>query len=524
MQQRQMIQRQGQIMRKEFMLHDRSNWPVISVPTGPSHARLPSNPKMPMNAGDTSLEEEDDVSRGDLLDFMTPRDISKTRFEQHHEWMEEILESQYAISQILPSDLGLGRKGELEALTSEFFEAPMAVFPEARAEEKIGNGIPTARQAEAFRSKATNKLAAMQDDLAAMKKKHSRTVRKLTKASKLGAAEKRLRTASHEEQQSQTIQTTEDIVQEIEDEWKRPIEQIPMVKLVEKGGLEPPSSTSPFAPTPTSATKSTFSPTKTVMSPSTTYQPLGDMIARPTNVPVTHPPMLTQPNVPDQEASHSQQTPEATLNLPGDDVHNMEETTAVEEDTLDLPKPAEPRETTPALGSQPDEMEVDAQMTEEVSQADIKGNEVDDNAWVMVDEDNSPHDTPRLSTDNAGDLSSPADRDLVVSTDSNSESLTVNNPQQTELVSQAALQDTTELSPSTNPAATAEPEQEDFDMSNDFDNEDNGVDTMGDELAGYGSGAEELNFENLEDSAFGDAFHPPEDERNTPRVDDQEIS
>ena len=130
-QQRRMIQSQGQLARKDFMLHDRSNWPQIHAPPGLAraaagqagavgHRRGPS-----VGQGEATLEEEEDVSRGDILDFMTPRDISRMRYEQHHEWMEEILESPYNIFQIVPGDLGLGRKGELEHLTKDFFDAPL---------------------------------------------------------------------------------------------------------------------------------------------------------------------------------------------------------------------------------------------------------------------------------------------------------------------------------------------------------------------------------------------------------------
>jgi len=50
----------------------------------------------------------------------------------------------------------------------------------------------------------------------------------------------------------------------------------------------------------------------------------------------------------------------------------------------------------------------------------------------------------------------------------------------------------------------------DFDMGGDFDNVD--VDTAGDALASYGNDDDDLNLDPLEDSAFGDAFHPEEDE------------
>src|SRR2546423_5846570 len=178
LQQRRLLQSYGQLARKEFMLHDRSNWPVINLPTAlapMSHPQIFANnlarqtqanmmggqqvgalngPMAAANranqmahvrgrsanllAGDVTIEEEEDVSRGDMLDFMTPRDISKLRYEQHHEWMEEIMNSPFATKQIIPTDLGLGRKGELESLTSGFFEAPTGIMHETST-----NGAPT---------------------------------------------------------------------------------------------------------------------------------------------------------------------------------------------------------------------------------------------------------------------------------------------------------------------------------------------------------------------------------------------
>ncbi len=49
----------------------------------------------------------------------------------------------------------------------------------------------------------------------------------------------------------------------------------------------------------------------------------------------------------------------------------------------------------------------------------------------------------------------------------------------------------------------------DFDMGGDFDNVE--VDTAGDALASYGND-EDLNLENMEGSAFGDAFHTEDEE------------
>jgi len=199
LQQRRLLQNYGQLARKEFMLHDRNNWPAINLPAAlppMSHAQAFANnlarqtqanmmggqqtggltaPMTAANratqmahvrgrsthllAGDVTIEEEEDVSRGDMLDFMTPRDISKMRYEQHHEWMEEIMNSPFATKQIIPTDLGLGRKGELEALTGGFFEAPIGNTPPTQV------GKLELNKAEEFTKMAAKKVSDMQADL-----------------------------------------------------------------------------------------------------------------------------------------------------------------------------------------------------------------------------------------------------------------------------------------------------------------------------------------------------------------------
>ena len=160
---RQYLESQGQLARKEFMLHDQNNWPSVSMPSG----GIPTNPyvqpgamypgvgrgapygynqphppniigqpptKRPRVSGqpprsgatalDTSIEDEENTTIGDQLDHLTPQEISQVRYIQHHEWMEEIFSSPFAPSQIVPVDLGLGLVGELSTLTSGLAEAP----------------------------------------------------------------------------------------------------------------------------------------------------------------------------------------------------------------------------------------------------------------------------------------------------------------------------------------------------------------------------------------------------------------
>jgi Fungal domain of unknown function (DUF1750) len=150
-------------------------------------------------AADFSLEDED-VSSGDMLDMLTPREISKMRYQQHHEWIEEIFASPYTIKQITPVDLGLGRKGELESLTAGFFEAPVtAAHPKDDAKEGGTSSLQTSKmepeKAEEFADRVAKKVSVMTAEIERLKKRHERRMQKLSRLSLLRDAEIRLREA-----------------------------------------------------------------------------------------------------------------------------------------------------------------------------------------------------------------------------------------------------------------------------------------------------------------------------------------
>lgn len=166
---RSMLDQAGPIDRKEFMLHDAGNWPRLNVPNQrmppnpypnpmmgrpgiPSQAAMPPHilsqpagmrpPSMvgpspakrarvapvgaiarPLGEIDNPiLAEEETAAAGDVLDLMSPRDLSAVRFKQHHEWMEEILASPYATSQITPVRVHFPMSGELGNMTREILE------------------------------------------------------------------------------------------------------------------------------------------------------------------------------------------------------------------------------------------------------------------------------------------------------------------------------------------------------------------------------------------------------------------
>ncbi|KAI9775144.1 MAG: hypothetical protein M1839_001395 [Geoglossum umbratile] len=324
---RRYLQSQGQLVRKEFMLKDKNNWPQISLPgnqmpgaypqqqgiylpqqgaivaqqgrvqqqnafhsyqqvaqstpssahavkrrrqTPPSHGPNSSLVAAPGSTPtavlqDSTIDDEEDTSRGDMLDHLTPREISQMRYIQHHEWMEEVLSSPYSIGQIVPVDLGLGLKGELESLTKGFFEAPMGKTPKgAETPARVGKMEPG--KADEFRKRAENKIAEMENEVEKMKRRHAKRMAKLQKGSIIKSAEVRLRDAMVDptskgteiwrlEGQYEVRGDTEDgegvgvvvykskesvdnIVKEVETAMGKNIEPLKPLVCVQKGGLE----------------------------------------------------------------------------------------------------------------------------------------------------------------------------------------------------------------------------------------------------------------------------------------------
>lgn len=305
--QRRFLQSQGQLARKDFLLHDRNNWPTISfppqmgpqgfaqpqaayqntagrpgfypppahsgaVPPGAAQAKVARPHRAPSQAmaaaaADFALEDED-VSSGDMMDLLTPREVSKMRYVQHHEWMEEIFASPYAISQITPVSLGLGRKGELESLTADFFDAPSGNV--AGGEDQEAGNAPEATKmepakAEEFADRVAKKVADMTAEIEKLKKQHARRMERFNRSSLFKDAELRLRDAAADpaetgaevwrlegritfpSEEGGTPQTdyleekakykVDDVVREVEAAWKKQIMPEPKVSCVEKGGL-----------------------------------------------------------------------------------------------------------------------------------------------------------------------------------------------------------------------------------------------------------------------------------------------
>ena len=291
MTQRKYLQQHGQLVRKEFMLHDRNNWPTINLPNsnipqpwnpasnypnnvmshmgrshpsyimqqqaanqaamthspaakrqrqvGPSHVHGQSRSQGVLSP----LEDDEDTANGDIMDTLTPRDISAQRYIQHHEWMEEIFSSPYETNQIVPVELGLGRKGEIESLTRDFFNTLTEVEP------NIVKGAVPPRvgrledgKADDFTAKATQKVTQLNAEMEKLKKQHAKRIAKLNRGNALKQAEQHLRNpipgkhgiddnADHADGVFEAIEKVQGLL-------GKSIKVIKDVECVQKGGLE----------------------------------------------------------------------------------------------------------------------------------------------------------------------------------------------------------------------------------------------------------------------------------------------
>ncbi|KAK4673407.1 hypothetical protein QC763_111740 [Podospora pseudopauciseta] len=220
----------GQIVRKEFMLSDRVNWPQIPFPQrgqsiyvppmqqqpmntrtaylgGPGGPGQPpskrrgqqAQPGHPMGAGypsaDGALDDDEDVHRGDMFDHLSPREMSMHRYQQNHEWMEEILSSPYRIGQLEVSDLGLGKKGALASLTEGIFEAQSGDVLE-QLPKKPYTGRLEPGLADKMRERAQAKIAEVQAEIQKLKAQHEKRMGEFKQNTAIRDAEAELRAAT----------------------------------------------------------------------------------------------------------------------------------------------------------------------------------------------------------------------------------------------------------------------------------------------------------------------------------------
>ena len=532
MSQRKYLQQSGQLVRKEFMLNDRNNWPTVNLPAnqmpqygqqqmpgypgnvishlsrsqqqsymqehqtsgghqsvGPPSAKRPRQTPPTQRPGpstsiaaaaiaqDPTVEDEEDTSRGDLMDFLTPRDISTMRYTQHHEWMEEIFSSPYATGQIMPVDLGLGRKGELKALTQGFFEAPTSGTPRSSGnDQQPKSGALEVGKAEDFTKRAAQKLADISADMVKLRKQHARRMAKLSKGGIVRDADRRLRqlvinpseiTPDPSAVGAQMDNPAngdaivaalrqqgkiDEIGREVEAALNLHIEAVQDIKCVQKGGLE--KKAPPEVPTMTAVDEGKQ---QSLLESG----PLSarEQHAQPVVGSVPYPAPSEIPNLDMESGSGRQNTDSFYTPLP----------TIQSDADIIMAEPSTAKPPTIQLG--------------------------DSNDWVIVDK----------QAENAA-----TEPDLLVDLVPFESDITAGEPSNLD-PSDAVLPDfDTEVATGVGDAFDAT----DFGEGVDF----GGLDTAGAELAGYGGGDDDgLGGEEgvdlgLEDSAFGDAFHHTEAE------------
>jgi hypothetical protein len=310
---RRWLEHQGRIETRQFMLHDRSSWPMVNLPgpggavRGPNPMQNPgfypqqgmppgaqrfpyypqqpsgprepptkrprthqtsmggstSDPAHPHAMPDTTIEDEENTAFGDFFDHLTPRDISMTRYMQHHRWMEEVFNSPYASHQIVPVDLGMGLMGELKGLTDGILSPPsMDLSLDQHKPPKAKEAEPftslTKDQLAEFNSRVTKHLENGQAEIQRMKDEHGKKMAEWRKSKTLMQAEKKLRYATWSGHESAVPafrlelpevlnaqadggaqkETVEDVLKEVEEALGGKIIAQKEVALVEKGGLE----------------------------------------------------------------------------------------------------------------------------------------------------------------------------------------------------------------------------------------------------------------------------------------------
>jgi hypothetical protein len=198
-------------------------------------------------AVDTFLDEEENATQ-DSFDFMTPREISLSRYKQHHEWMEELFSSPHAVGKIMPIDLGLGLMGELAPLTKDILDAPAGDAPIDSAGETnfdYGKKVKGYHKLEPAQLKDFEaRVAAYEKDataeLAKMQVAHAKKIADLKRSRTYIKAERRLRDASQSTPDSITEDSTDPldaVVDDLEKSIGVKFDTKELVVCVDKGGF-----------------------------------------------------------------------------------------------------------------------------------------------------------------------------------------------------------------------------------------------------------------------------------------------
>ncbi|OAA64829.1 hypothetical protein ISF_04239 [Cordyceps fumosorosea ARSEF 2679] len=513
MQQRAFLLSRGMLRRKDFMLSDRANWPTMPELTHPQMAgqqnprgvpqRMAYPPQpvagppakrarhgqgqqaaMPQMPTIDVMDDDEDISRGDMFDHLTPRELSLGRYQQNHEWMEEILSSPYRMGQITPADLGLGLKGELSALTEGIFASQggdaFSQLPQKTYVGKLEPGL-----ADEFRTRVNEYIASTETDIAKMKKEQEQKLAKLKEGSFIRTKERELKSLveqtgpeawriegrvdstdnDDDHPRSTSKHTLEEIVQQVESSLARKIERKAPISRIQEGGYQlPPPEPEPAAQAGAAAVAGQQMSRQVSQAGSQNSglmmgdadMDMGDTAAG----------LLDQMHTGMSSAS----TP--ANNFPTPQAHlSAGQSTAATPANANVPSPAPPQPAPPADAAMG---QADAPRPE---QGNAPGEQDDD--WVVVPKDSTSD--PSLGIASAA------------------------KP----VTEEAKAPNVTKPSAEGTPAGSNSYDQNDFSSLGDLD-------TAGDALSGFdapeldgGAGLDEdmdLNMD-MEDSAFGDAFH-----------------
>jgi hypothetical protein len=280
------------------MLSDRVNWPQLPFPregarqpmyAPPANSRVPQQMAYPPHATggppskrarhaaanqnqqppqvggaigpqiDNTFDDEEDISRGDMFDNLTPREVALNRYQQNHEWMEEILSSPYRIGQIAPADLNLGFKGILAGLTDGVFPAQgFEVLTGSPKDPYIGK-LDSA-VAGAFKDRAQAHIDSTKAEIDQLTAEYEKTIATFKANGMITAAEKEVRSLM-QDGLSEPFQTDgalddedsgnrwyqrnskklEEAISRVETHVGQPVRVLHKVKRVQDGGYQEPA-------------------------------------------------------------------------------------------------------------------------------------------------------------------------------------------------------------------------------------------------------------------------------------------
>lgn len=195
------------------------------LPQPPQSAHSNMAPTQPFQAPDTSIEDEEDVTYGDLLDQLTQRELSLTRYMQHHEWMEEIFSSPYATDQIIPVDLGFGLAGELSGVTEGIFDSVPKPRDAASQHKKL-----QPQELQEFEKRISEHKNKVEAEMKAMRESHAKAMADVKRSKVLLRAERQLRNAGQA--------AAEAIVKDVETACGGRVVPAETEKMIERGGLK----------------------------------------------------------------------------------------------------------------------------------------------------------------------------------------------------------------------------------------------------------------------------------------------